>query len=141
MSFFDKTCGHLFKHKCRNIANNHKPVIESKSQPWFVINCKEKQNEFYDFLNKYRRDKSDLNRCKLVKARSDYKNIIRNKKCEYNNSQTKKLECVRYKNAKEYWKMLKGLTTPNNSKSLNTSHFADYFKSINNPQSEFFSTR
>lgn len=74
----------------------------------------------------------------MINSRSKYKSLIRCKRYEYDKQRTKKLESVRLKNAKEYWKMLKGLSCPKKSSSLNASHFTDYFKALNNPNSVFF---
>ena len=74
----------------------------------------------------------------MVKNRSAYKTLIRSKRFQYDKNQTKRLEEARVKNAKEYWKLLKGLSTKKAS-SLNVSHFEEYFRAINNPTQYFFS--
>ena len=47
---------------------------------------------------------------------------------------------AKYKNAKEYWKLLKDAanTHTRTPKGLSTNTFAEYFKSFNNPDSVFF---
>lgn len=54
----------------------------------------------------------------MINSRSKYKSLIRCKRYEYDKQRTKKLESVRLKNAKEYWKMLKGLSCPKKSRIL-----------------------
>ena len=44
---------------------------------------------------------------------------------------------MRSKNAKEYWKMLKGVSCPKKSNNLNASDFTEYFTAINDPESVF----
>ena len=73
----------------------------------------------------------------MVKNRSTYKQLIRKKRYQYDKKETQKQEEARFKNAKEYWKLLKGLC-PEKSSNLNVSHFENYFKAINNPDSVFF---
>jgi hypothetical protein len=51
---------------------------------------------------------------------------------------TQKLESLRSKNVKEYWKLLKRLSSRNNVNNVSSKEFANYFKSINNPDSIFF---
>ena len=58
------------------------------------------------FLHDYRREKSELNRQNMVKSRRAYKQLIRKKRYHYDKEQTKTLEESRFKNAKEYWKLL-----------------------------------
>ena len=74
----------------------------------------------------------------MVKARSEYKKVLRHSRYEYRKLKTQKLEKARYKNAKNYWKLLKNLCGSNASKKLTSQHFVDYFKAINNPDSRFF---
>jgi hypothetical protein len=89
-------------------------------------------------LNIYRAENTEENRCNFSKARTEYKSCIRNKKFEYNKKQTQKLEDMRLKNAKEYWKMLKGAKSEQKSNILKADNFLDYFKSVNDPDSIFF---
>ena len=68
------------------------------------------------------------------------KNVLEIKKYDYDKLQTHKLELARKNNAKLYWKMLKGSVVCNSS-SLASDDFVSYFKSVNDPDSVFFSTR
>ena len=77
-------------------------------------------------------------RVTMTTSRSQYKALIRSKKLSYDNNQTHKLEALRYKNAKEYWRLLKGLVQPATSSNLNTTQFYNYFRAINNPDSVFY---
>ena len=74
----------------------------------------------------------------MVKSRSAYKQYNRRKRYQNNKKQTQKLENARFKNAKEYWKLLKG-SSHNKRNSLHVTHFEEYFRAINNPDSHFFS--
>lgn len=91
-------------------------------------------------LNKYRADKTDINRVNMVKARTDFKSEVRNFKQEIDRANTKKLVDAKYRNAKEYWKLLKNAAniTTCTSKSLSVNNFTEYFKAINNPDNAFF---
>ena len=73
----------------------------------------------------------------MVKSRSAYKQLIRRKRYQYDKKQTQKLENARFKNAKEYWKVLK-VSSNNKRSSLHVTHFEEYFRAINNPDSHFF---
>ena len=67
--------------------------------------------------------------------------IINRNRNSYNESQTKKLDSLRNKNEKEYWKLLKSAYTKRISKTkanVNISTFEKCFKSINNPESNFY---
>ena len=74
----------------------------------------------------------------MTETRSDYKYTIRNSRYMSDRQGTLKLGKVRFQNAKEYWKMLKGFT--GNSTGVSTVNsfsadmFADYFKATNDPK-------
>ena len=48
-----------------------------------VQECSEKQFYFYKMLRKFREAKTDENRINMVKARSEYKTVLRKCKCGY----------------------------------------------------------
>ena len=108
----------------------------------FIFNeeCEYKKLAFLDMLNKYRKDSIDTNRINMVKARTDFKMTVRKFKSELEKAKTKRLIDAKYKNAKEYWKLLKDAANTHTltPKCLPTNTFAEYFKSINNPGSVFF---
>lgn len=58
-------------------------------------------------LNNFREAKTNKNRIGMVKARSEYKTLLR--KCRYENDKNKTFEFLnaKYKNAKLYWNLLK----------------------------------
>ena len=87
-----------------NGPNNRKSNFKKN---WYDNDCKKKQQEFYESLDNFRRDKSDTNRTQMTRNRNEYKTMNRKKKYEFDTKQTRKLEALRYKNAKEYWKLLK----------------------------------
>ena len=134
----DNVCSPTFKKKIKNSKlSNNITQTQSKKQQWFDSECEDQQNMFYSSLHDYRREKSELNRQSMVENRSAYKKLLRKKRYQYDKNQTQKLEEARFKNAKEYWKLLKGLC-PRKSSNLNVSHFENYFKAVNNPDSVFF---
>ena len=110
----------------------------SNKQPWFDEACEEMRNSFYHHLNKYRADSSDINRQEMVTARSEYKKVLRTCRNKYNKSKTTELIAAKSQNAKLYWKMLKDITVRNKSKTLTAKTFELYFKSVNDPQSNFY---
>lgn len=95
----DDICTPLFrKNICTVITDN---TLYSRNK-WYDDECKEKQRVFYTCLKYFRSNDCDENRSNMVKARSEYKCIIRSKKFEYGKYQTRTLENMRVSNAKEY---------------------------------------
>ena len=100
--------------------------------------CEIKRMHFFDKLNKYRKNKTDINREEMVRARSIFKSSVRKFKRACLKKKTNKLINTRYKDAKEYWKLLKQSQVSKSSKSLSADTFGEYFKAINDPQSPFY---
>ena len=68
-------------------------------------------------------------------ARSKYKTSLRNARFNYDKQQTEKLNKLRYKNARDYWKLLKSASNAGRPNIPLTS-FERYFKAVNNPDSD-----
>ena len=109
----------------------------TSNQPWFTNDCYDKRSTFLYMLNKFRENKSDENRTNMTNARSEYKKTLNRSKFEFDTVQTQKLTKARVHNAKLYWRMLKqGACIQKSNIELNS--FERYFKSVNNPDSQFF---
>ena len=141
-SFIDEVCDPLCK---KNIGiknnNNSKNNLKKKSKPWFDNECRQSRSEFYEDLKSFRQSDSSQNRKHLIETRKKHKETIKKKRREYGLSQTKKLETLRFKNAKDYWKLLKSAYTGGKSQpkcQINISNFEQYFKAVNNPDSGFY---
>ena len=57
-------------------------------------------------LDKYRESKTDVNRKGMVKARSEYKSLIRQCRYEYDKEKTSRFVNAKYNNARLYWNLL-----------------------------------
>ena len=135
----EEVCNPLFKKDISKPRVQNCPIVDESNQPWFNGNCKQKREVFFRTLDVYRLNKDDNDyRVNMVKARSDYKKVLRNSRMEYRKLQTQQLEMHRYDNAKSYWKLLKQACSTNSPKTITSQNFADYFKAINNPDSRFF---
>ena len=113
-------------------------MFDNKSEnPWYDEDCRVKHYAFMQNLNLFRECKSDENRIKMVKSKSDYKRTLRSSKLKFDNARTMKLEENRYKNAKQYWNMLKKVSGLKTS-SIGITEFERYFNSVSNPDDPFF---
>ena len=70
--------------------------------PWYDEKCIEKEYYFLRRVSKFRESKNDANRIGLVKARSEYKTILRKCRYEYDREKTSRFVNARYKNARLY---------------------------------------
>ena len=74
---------------------------------------------------------NDINRKNMVKARNKFKNRVRKCKKLYEIKETSKLEMAKLKNAREYWKLLKG-NKKEASHQISAQEFYNYFHKIFN---------
>ena len=110
---------------------------KSGNAPWFNEDCADLRCPFYTCLNLYRGDNSDENRINMVQARSQYKTRIRKARLAYDKSEIDKLNKLRYQNALDYWKLLKGVSQRPKA-NIPLSTFERYFKAINMTDSDFY---
>ena len=134
--FMSNITNPLFKRDQTNKPKNKTP--NTHKSEWFDIQCQEQRNSFYKNLRTYEKINSDEYRQNMTKSRSEYKTIIRQKRNLFNRKETEKLEKMRSKNAKEYWKMLKNTSHRVENNNIQSEDFYKYFKAINNPSSPFF---
>ena len=120
--------------------NGSQNTKSAKSNFIYSEECEFKKLVFLDMLNKYRADKTDANRINMVRARTEFKAEVRQFKRELDRAKTKRLVDSKYRNAKEYWKLLKEAANISTgmTKSISANRFAEYFKAINNPDDAFF---
>ena len=71
----------------------------------------------------------------MVTASAIFKRALRNARFLFDSEQTKKLNDLRYRHAREYWKLRNAsyLAQPN----ITPDNFVAYFKAVNNPDNIF----
>ena len=74
----------------------------------------------------------------MVNSRSSFKKSVREFRLDCRKRKTQYLLDNKYKNAKEYWKLLKNAQKHPESRSLSAQKFGDYFKAINDPNTTFY---
>lgn len=78
----------LFKKVKHDVDSE--PLSNIRLNPWYNDECQERKKYFLQMLDKYRNLKNDENRINMVKARTNYKTIIRKYRYEYDREKTKK---------------------------------------------------
>ena len=126
--FFKKT------QKSSDLVQN---IPNGKEKPWYTNECHDKRFTFLYMLDKYRDSNSEQNRKNMAKARSEYKTLLRKCRYKHDKNNTDKLICAKFKNAKEYWNMLKELSHVKPA-NIPLSSFEQYFKAVNNPTDPFY---
>ena len=135
VSIFNHVCAPIFKKTKQGPPCNN--FSFKKENPWYTEECNEKKHYFLYLLNKYRESKTDEKRVNMVKARSDYKMLLRKCWYEYDREKTNKFVSAKNKNAKLYWNMLKELSHVKPA-NIPLSRFEEYFISVNNPSDPFY---
>ena len=97
----DEVSTPLFRKKIFNhIYDDNNNSSKENDQPWYTKECSEKQFYFYKMLKKFREVKSDENRVNMVKARSEYKSVLRKSRFEFDKKKTERFVNAKFKNAK-----------------------------------------
>ena len=126
---------------CKPLFEKYIPEV-SQSQPkntfLYNENCENKKLLFLNRLNVYRNNPNDENRQEMVNSRSSFKKSVREFRLDCRKRKTQYLLDNKYKNAKEYWKLLKNAQKHPESRSLSAQKFGDYFKAINDPNTAFY---
>ena len=120
-------------------AGHTKPTTSLQhNKPVWADECwiKARQN-FNTWNKKYSRNPSQTNKEGFIQARKEYKNISWRCRNTYDKEKTAKLLEARVKNAKLYWKLLKGNKRANRS-NISAETFERFFKNISNPDGDFF---
>lgn len=140
LNHVDGICKPLFGKENKPSVNNRFSFIDNKHMcpTRFDETCETKRKCYYQCLNVYRHNKSNENRIHMINARKEYKNSVRNFNINFAKSKTDKLIKAKYKNAKLYWKLLKGAVSNNQPKHLSFNTFTQYFQSVNNPNDPVF---
>ncbi|MEW8542106.1 MAG: reverse transcriptase family protein, partial [Candidatus Thiodiazotropha sp.] len=120
-----------------NIRTKSSSKVTKPQPKWYSEECEQSRKCFHSNLNRYRNEKSDINRENLVGSRKLFKDNVRKCKFEYDKIQTRKLINAKTSNPKEFWKML-GSFTAHKEVNITSEEFANYFKAINNPTDQFY---
>ena len=127
----------VYKETCKPPNISEQSCPNKQEAPWFDERCTEKKYYFMRMLDRYRLCKNDVNRIGLVKARSEYKAILRKCRYEYDCERTSRFVNARYKDARLYWNLLKE-SAGIKSTSVPLSSFEQYFRAVNNPENRFY---
>ena len=133
----DSVCIPLFQRNTKPYKLSSCSRMNNRNN--FNIICAEKRKAFYRYLDAFRRNKNAENRQNMITSRSEYKKAVEqfNFDCDQQNS--RKLLNAKFKNAKDYWRLLKESVSKTKPKKLSATDFEAYFRAINNPDDHFFS--
>ena len=84
----------LYKETCKPPNISEQSCANKQEAPWFDERCTEKKYYFMRMLDRYRLSKNDVNRIGLVKARSEYKAILRKCRYEYDRERTSRFRTL-----------------------------------------------
>ena len=101
VNLLDEVAAPLFK---KTIKHDDVEILfnQEKDNPWYNNECRKKKYFFMHMLDKYRESKADENRVNKVRAGSEYKNVLRRCKYEFDRKTQTRL-------------LLQKIRTPNNT--------------------------
>ena len=134
----DKVCCPLFGKTIFQSNDTGKTFPKQNTVLNFDESCNDKRKDFCRKLNIFRHCKNGVNKQNLIKSRTEYRNTVRKYNFEQDRMKTTKLLNAKFKDAKEYWKLLKESVVSPKPKNISVDLFDKYFKTINNPEDPFF---
>lgn len=138
-NLMEGVCDPLFSKKIiSSLDVTNLQCKSSSTQSWFDEECRKLRNLFYSTLNKYRSYKSPTNQTNFVKARSNFKKTLRQKRYNFIKEKTSKLIVSKSKNVKEYWKLLKDVSHLKSKSSIDVKMFSEYFQAVNDANDRFY---
>lgn len=140
----DEVASPFFKRQMNFDSKGTLGANRTTRAKWFDDECREKKIVYINALNTFNIDKSILNRQYLCDKRKEYKNLIRRKRRKYHFTEMKKIESLRHKRPRDFWRLFK-TSKSIKGKDLSVDDFYSYFKNllneintVNNDESEDF---
>lgn len=134
----------LFRKQVNAQPDGNFRVNRSTRAKWFDNECREKKVVYNEALKMFNLNKSAVNRQDLCDKKKAYKTFIRRKRRRYEFEEMKKIENLRHKKPKEFWRLFKKSKSPT-GKNITTEDFCSYFKNlaqeiniVNNEEAERF---
>ena len=112
--------------------NKGKKNNKKKSKKWYDKTCAEMSRRLKALGKLCERDPNNpFLRGNMIKARKEYRKLIKLKKHQWRDTMIKKLEEVETKNPTEYWKIIKEMKERKaNNKITNPEEFEQFFKNL-----------
>lgn len=102
------------------------------SQPWFDGECHHARKIFRKAQQEFKKNKSNHNREILCTKGKDYKRVIAEKKSKYDQLIAEKIENLKTKDSKKFWKMiLPKNTKKGDKKGIETAILHEHFEQLN----------
>ena len=121
------------KESTSNIFIN---INYKEKQKWYNEECKRKHEHYQSMLYNYNLNRSNETRSIMLAAKKDYKYYCRSCKLKYRYEQGRKMNEMRRKEPKHFWKLFKGNKTAQ-SDEVPMNDFYNYFKSLASQDSAF----
>ena len=105
---------------------------DKNKQKWFNTECKRRLDKNKQAVFEFNNLRNDSNRKNLLDAKKDYKYYCRNCKAMFNRELGRKMNSMRKKTPKEFWRLFKQNTNKNSGETISNEEFYNYFKNLSN---------
>ncbi|KAL4221122.1 hypothetical protein ACF0H5_019381 [Mactra antiquata] len=123
----------LFK-RC-TYENKSVQFVDNKvnDKDWFDRECFHAKQRYLEAQRIFQRCKSEYSRIELCKIKNEYKMLIRNKRRDYEATQLKKMEKLRFSRPKEFWKHFKNKSKKKSDVGdISLDEFFKHFSEVSN---------
>lgn len=106
-------------------------------QKWYTDECKKKHTTYIEALYNFNLHKNNETRRQMMNAKKDYKYYCRTCKLKYSFEQGQKINEMRKKQPREFWKLFKGKRQTETGQDVPINDFYRYFRSLSSAETPF----
>lgn len=127
-----------FQKKYKKSANPSFVNIHTKEkQKWYNSECTRKHNIYKNALYNFNLLRNNETRKLMLDAKKDYKYYCRSCKLKYKYEQGKKMNEMRRKRPRDFWKLFKNNTKSDTGEVISLNEFYQYFHSLSSEDMPF----
>ena len=110
----------------RNQFDSH----DKNKQKWYNAECESKRKEYKDALYNYNQINNESNRQSVLEKKKSYKYYCRKCKTYFNRTLGRKMDSMKSKSPKDFWKMFKKRSPNPNGETIELNEFVEHFKNL-----------
>ena len=109
----------------------------TEKQQWYNDECKRKRTVYNNALFNFNLTKNNETRKLMLDAKKDYKYYCRSCKSKHSYDQGRKMNDMRKKHPREFWKMFKNKKSTPSETGISIEQFYQYFESLSTEENAF----
>ena len=133
----DRANPHFEKHSKQTKHHYFTHTNTTEKQQWYNDECKRKRTVYNNALFNFNLTKNNKTRKLMLDAKKDYKYYCRSCKSKHSYDQGRKMNDMRKKHPREFWKMFKNKKSTSSETGISIEQFYQYFESLSTEENAF----